>query len=717
MKTRPIDKSTVRTNGIQESVSFGIKKDGIPHLFGILRNQLYSNKILAVVREYSTNAVDAHIEAGKPNLPIEVTIPNRMNPYFKVRDFGPSLNDEEIREVYAFYGESTKRNTNSQTGMLGIGSKSAFAYGDNFVINSYIGGKKHIYNAFIDPTQVGQISKLGTEDTSEKDGLEIVVPVNEQDVEEFRDTAENLFTWFKVRPDVKGTKFNYENNETLFSGDDWYWRKNGDSYSHNANAVMGNIGYPIDLHSLNLKEEDHSLTDLIKENLVLEFEIGDLEISANREALQYTDYTRKNIIKKLRTVKKELIETLSKDFANCKTMFEAKCFYGEVFDYGSGLYAFRNVLAQKLKWKGQQIKSENYYVNEDGITLKVYKKSHRSQKHRAEETCRIDCRKNVVIIKKDIPNARGILNRVLPLIHDENKKVYLIATECEKTLKKFCKENDLDCEMILLSSLPKRPLKDFAGYNSYSGDGYERDKKHVAKAFTYKGKGQRWGRGSASSWWETTDVDINAGGIYVEISRFEIDGSHPSYLKNQLEAVKELEIDIPVIYGFKPSMAHKIKEKSNWIKFSDWIKEQVCERVKLLDLEQKYVDRSEAKKMKGDWLTMKEEDFKKFKKQIVCKDSEFVLSYEMYHEMLNVKDEKILTTAFSLATEHRFKLTFDGKPTHNLSLVMQAAQEKYDMLSFLSEYDWHWHMDKDKMNKLVNYINVIDVCNASSMAK
>ena len=101
----------------------------------------------------------------------------------------------------------------------------------------------------------------------------------------------------------------------------------------------------------------------------------------------------------------------------------------------------------------------------------------------------------------------------------------------------------------------------------------------------------------------------------------------------------------------------------------------------------------------------------------MIKVSVFVLSYEMYNEMLNVKDEKILTTAFSLATEHRFKLTFDGKPTHNLSLVMQAAQEKYDMLSFLSEYDWHWHMDKDKTNKLVNYINVIDVCNASSMAK
>ena len=69
--------------------------------------------------------------------------------------------------------------------MLGIGSKSAFAYGDNFVINSYIDGVKHIHNAYIDPSQIGQISKLGEEQTSEENGIEIVVPVRDEDVDVF----------------------------------------------------------------------------------------------------------------------------------------------------------------------------------------------------------------------------------------------------------------------------------------------------------------------------------------------------------------------------------------------------------------------------------------------------------------------------------------------------------------------------------------------------
>ena len=107
MKPTQANPNKVKSSGIQNSVKFGIKASGLAHIFNVLRNQLYSDKILAVVREYSTNAVDAHIEAGKPDLPIEVTMPNRLNPFLKVRDFGPALTDEEIADIYAFYGEST----------------------------------------------------------------------------------------------------------------------------------------------------------------------------------------------------------------------------------------------------------------------------------------------------------------------------------------------------------------------------------------------------------------------------------------------------------------------------------------------------------------------------------------------------------------------------------------------------------------------------------
>ena len=254
-----INQSSCETSGVQSAVKFGIKSSGLAHIFNVLRNQLYSDKILAVVREYSCNAVDAMIEGGKKKEPIVVTLPNQMNPNFTVRDFGEGLTDTEIQEIYAFYGESTKRNTNEQTGMLGIGSKSAFAYGDNFVINSFVKGTKNSYNAFIDPSQVGQISKLSSEHTNQPDGVEIVVPVKSEDYDEFQKKARGLFEHFLVKPIIKGAaQFTYDTEDVLFKGDDWRWvrrdHENQWSIIREATVVMGNIGYPISEDDLNLEK-------------------------------------------------------------------------------------------------------------------------------------------------------------------------------------------------------------------------------------------------------------------------------------------------------------------------------------------------------------------------------------------------------------------------------------------------------------------------------
>ncbi|MCJ8274205.1 MAG: hypothetical protein MJK04_33015, partial [Psychrosphaera sp.] len=104
-----------------KSYSFGIKDSGLAHIFNVLRNQLYSDKILAVIREYSANAIDAHVEMDKASTPIKVTLPNKLNLKLKVRDFGRGLTETEIAEIYAMYGESTKRGSNAQIGQLGLG--------------------------------------------------------------------------------------------------------------------------------------------------------------------------------------------------------------------------------------------------------------------------------------------------------------------------------------------------------------------------------------------------------------------------------------------------------------------------------------------------------------------------------------------------------------------------------------------------------------------
>ena len=92
--------TTLKQSDDFQSVSFGIKESGLSHIFNVLRNQLYSDKVLAVIREYSTNAVDAHIEVGKADTPIKVTLPTQMTPEFMSRNM--------LREAPTLRGAATK---------------------------------------------------------------------------------------------------------------------------------------------------------------------------------------------------------------------------------------------------------------------------------------------------------------------------------------------------------------------------------------------------------------------------------------------------------------------------------------------------------------------------------------------------------------------------------------------------------------------------------
>ena len=90
--------------------------------FKILSDGLYSNKIRAIVRELSCNALDSHIGAGKPNVPFEVHLPTVLEPWFAVRDFGLGLDGDQVTNIYTTYFESTKTDSNAFIGALGLSS-------------------------------------------------------------------------------------------------------------------------------------------------------------------------------------------------------------------------------------------------------------------------------------------------------------------------------------------------------------------------------------------------------------------------------------------------------------------------------------------------------------------------------------------------------------------------------------------------------------------
>jgi hypothetical protein len=315
--------------GSNEESKFGIASaEDLVYIFDILRNKLYSDKILAVVREYCTNAADANVENGLSDRPIVVTCPTRMSPVFRVRDFGKGLSFDEIKKIYCMYGRSTKRNSNDYTGQLGLGSKSGFAYGDSFSITSFNNGKKTVYTAYIDESKLGAVSKASEDSTDEEPGIEISIPVKHSDISTFVEKIEQVYRFFKVKPNVLNLA-SIKVLEPIFGSKSWALYPNGPSPRYyngfkSAYAVMGNIGYPIDTslvfpgvasyYGANLKNSFRFLTA----NTVIHFDIGELSISASREELEYTESTINAIKNAAEKAADSFIEEIQKYINNSK---------------------------------------------------------------------------------------------------------------------------------------------------------------------------------------------------------------------------------------------------------------------------------------------------------------------------------------------------------------------------------------------------------------
>lgn len=276
--------------------------------FNILSSGLYANKIRAIIRELSCNALDSHVAAGTDQ-PFEVHLPTTLEPFFSIRDFGTGLTHEQVTNIYTTYFESTKTNSNAFIGALGLGSKSPFSYTDNFTVIAIKDGHKGIYSAFINDQGVPSIALMGGEDTTEPAGVEIKFSVNERhDFGKFQDEASRVYRWFKQRPKFTGAQVN--NSEIKYETKDIIPGVHSVEGATNTVAVMGNIAYPVEVPE-SAKSELGSLASLLKCGLVIEFGIGELDFQASREGLSYIPQTIQAIKSKLEALNDALTTVLA----------------------------------------------------------------------------------------------------------------------------------------------------------------------------------------------------------------------------------------------------------------------------------------------------------------------------------------------------------------------------------------------------------------------
>ena len=499
-------------------------------------DKVYSHKERAVIREMACNAHDSHIMAGTEDVPFDVHIPTRLEPYFSLRDYGTGLSDEEVRDHYAGIGISTKRDNQNVIGCYGIGTLSPYSLADSFTVKSYKNGVCRTYSCYRNDQRVPVVSLLTECETDEPNGIEVNVSV-EGRVYEFGAEAVYVFKfWEGTLPNIND-KYIVEKCEDArkgyaFEGDD-YGLKNtwGDVF-----AVMGNIAYTIPRDLDEFRCEGY-----------LKFELGELSFDTGRENLAMDTKTKEALKAKFAAVKEALTADAIAQIEALPTAWD------------------QAVLANELNKGdlGRKIKADLQEYAPDGTTEEMTYFSGYARSHGGIDkglTQKIPIGSHVVYYASK-PRFQSRIKQHLKDQFHQTTLVLLTTQQIAETGVPADLINDLE-------DLPKV-------YSSRSGGSGTVDK---CKVYTIRdGYDSYQNRKN----WVEAEVDLKDGEerVYVEINRFEVVGQKwftntTSQIRSSIDDLKAHIGDVKV-YGIK-SVLLKSKgfKNGNWISLDEYLKRE-----------------------------------------------------------------------------------------------------------------------------------------------
>ena len=98
-------------------------------------SHLYNYKLVAALRENIGNALDAMVEAGKPDTPVDVHIyPNGESLRFVISDTGVGMSADDVANNYLNVEVSRKRGRDDLIGGHGIGVLATFTSTDTLTV-------------------------------------------------------------------------------------------------------------------------------------------------------------------------------------------------------------------------------------------------------------------------------------------------------------------------------------------------------------------------------------------------------------------------------------------------------------------------------------------------------------------------------------------------------------------------------------------------------
>ena len=304
-------KGTAKIIGDIQSNSVSIDLSNIGFITQLLSTNLYSRPIESFLRETVSNAWDSHVEAGNDSpILLELGTDTENRNYCRIQDFGVGLSPERFNSIYKNIGSSTKREDNTQIGGFGIGRFSALAYSDSVYLTSNYQGIKYKYLMYKDGNII-KIDELFNGPTTDADGLEVMVYILSGDISSFKDAIKDQLIYFEnlfISIDRLSNSGKYLFKDFADKFNDLKIKRyktfsvNSLSTNRMPTLCLGKIQYP--LNSYSIKNSKFKFNNNYP--ITVNFEIGELEVTPNREQVSYSKRNVEIIEKRLDEVQDEL---------------------------------------------------------------------------------------------------------------------------------------------------------------------------------------------------------------------------------------------------------------------------------------------------------------------------------------------------------------------------------------------------------------------------
>lgn len=687
-ETRP----NVETSGNLEEQLFSIQDQGM--IFDILRNKMYSNPILAICREISCNARDAHREVGTPDVPVQIYLPNNLEPVFKIKDLGPGISPDRMSNIFIKYTASTKRDDNTQTGGFGLGAKTPFSYSDTFTITTVHNNIKYDYSGIIDETKVGKLVLMSSVPTDEPNGTEIAIPVKPVDFRNFNQWIELATRHWDVKPTFKGGQVTYQIPKKILEGSNWAFANQND-YQASVKLIIDGIEYPLDMVALR-NYADTKLLDSTRSTLLLYFGIGELSLSASREQVYLDKPTQAKIKQRIDDVIKEIKKNVEDKIDKFANLWEANVFYRKEL-----MQIFHSLqFLGPLSWKG--IKLHSNYVDM-ACPLYFYTKGTYSRKlgHDPNKITRSISRslnfdENSVLYLNDLPLKNPTPKHLKKAFENfpDAKSIQLICPSDTVTVADLNKTLNLDkMAPNLLSSIAKASGRKYTPASS--------------RLLIYKFDSVAAGFRQVS--YASLDEDTNDKVLAITSKDYQ--NNRKVILKNKkqlpLSTIRSLSINHPKVsfYGIDEEVpADRIEEEfSDFTSIDDFIEEKVISNSKINYVEMKFAlshnYHIDEKILRTDY---------KFDSLIDDKKSLFLKRRDLHQKVKDIcqSDLGLLEIYEALKggiTETQITKWVKENPEFDFVSINTEYEKKYPLLKHLSSYNFHYII-----KEVAQYINLID---------